>query len=311
MLLFIRSLTCYSDIYYTACEVVCGSKIDGVFLYYTDNLVSSGANFMCQVILSVIEDLTKLLQSVDQNLPRKAIFQFDNSGENKNKEVNALMSTLIEKFYLDEIHCNFLIVGHTHCSVDQYFGVCTKKIKAQWWIGSPLSFQNLLLTAHSDPIRRPTVNRQIHVVFDFRAFFQPILNKIAWCQVPHCFKFTMYLGKAIMQYKMFSPNLIWLPKAPDTTIRTQAELWQHPIEKIRLGSFCVINNEEELEKSLSIYDRKITEGVRQPALLTIVESFTNIRPLLVLLEQDALIQQQSRYDFCRLFEFNLLLIYIT
>ena len=268
---------------------------------------------MCQVILSVIEDLTKLLQSVDQNLPRKAIFQFDNSGENKNKEVNALMSTLIEKFYLDEIHCNFLVVGHTHCAVDQYFGVCTKKIKAQWWIGSPLSFQNLLLTAHSDPTRRPTVNRQIHVVFDFRAFFQPIINKIAWCQVPHCFKFTMYLGKAIMQYKMFSPNLIWLPKAPDTTIRTQAELWQHPIEKIRLGSFCVINNEEELklEKSLSIYDRKMTEGVHQPALLTIVESFTNIRPLLVLMEQDALIQQQSRYDLCRLFEFNLLLIYIT
>ena len=66
---------------------------------------------------------------------------------------------------------------------------------------------------------------------------------------------------------MFSPNLIWLPKAPDTVIRTQSELWQHPVEKIRLGSFCVINNEEELEKSLSIYDRKITEGVHKPALL--------------------------------------------
>jgi len=241
---------------------------------------------------------------MDQNLPLKALFQFDNSGENKNKEVNALMSTLIEKVYFDEIHCNFLVAGHTHCSVDQYFGVCTKKIKAQWWIGSPLSFQNLLLTAHSDPTRRPTINRQIYVIYDFRTFFQPILNKIAWCQVPHCFKFTRCLGKAIMQYKMFSPNLIWLPKAPDTVIRTQSELWQHPVEKIRLGSFCVVNNEEELEKSLSIYDRKITEGVHKPALLTIVESFTSIRPLLVLLEQDALIQQQSRYDFCRLFKFN-------
>ena len=169
-LLLSLSVICFYYICYTACEVVCGSKIDRVFLYYTDNLVSSGANFMCQVILSVIEDLTKLLQSMDQNLPLKAIFQFDNSGENKNKEVNALMSTLIEKFFFDEIHCNFLVVGHTHCSVDQYFGVCTKKIKAQWWIGSPLSFQNLLLTAHSDPTRRSTINRQIYVIYDFELF---------------------------------------------------------------------------------------------------------------------------------------------
>ena len=107
-LLLSLSVICFYYICYTACEVVCGSKIDRVFLYYTDNLVSSGANFMCQVILSVIEDLTKLLQSMDQNLPLKAIFQFDNSGENKNKEVNALMSTLIEKFFLTKFIATFL-----------------------------------------------------------------------------------------------------------------------------------------------------------------------------------------------------------
>jgi hypothetical protein len=98
--------------------------------------VSSGANLMCQIILSLIEDLKKRLQERGQKLPRKGIFEFDNSGENKNKEVNALMSTLIEMFYLDEIHCNFLVVGHTHCSVDQYFGVCTKVVKKMHWIGS-------------------------------------------------------------------------------------------------------------------------------------------------------------------------------
>jgi hypothetical protein len=115
----------------TACEVVCGD-IDETFLYYTDNLVSSGANLMCQVILSFIEDLKKRLQERGQKLPRKGIFQFDNSGETKNKEINALMSTLIELVFFDEIHCNFLVVGHIYCSVDQYLGVCVAQQRLSW-----------------------------------------------------------------------------------------------------------------------------------------------------------------------------------
>ena len=103
-----------------------------------------------------------------------------------------------------------------------------------------------------------------------------------------------------------------LSLTPISNVFTKDMLFKNKTMKgFWLTNYLKSLNEEELEKSLSIYDRKITEGVHQPALLTIVESFTNIRPLLVLMEQDALIQQQSRYDFCRLFEFNLLLIYIT
>jgi hypothetical protein len=256
--------------------------------------VSSGANFMCQVILAVIEDLSKRLKLHDQDLPSKAIFQFDNSGENKNKEVNALMSTLVEKFFFEEIHCNFLVVGHTHCSVDQYFGVCTKIINRQRWIGSPLSFQNLLLTAHQDPKRHPTVNRQIYVIYDFRAYFKPIINKITWCQVPHCFKFTRYLGKAIMQYKLFSPNMIWLPEAPDLILRTEADMLQHPIENIEFNTFCTVNSADELYKSLSIHDRMLSDSVTEPSLRAMIGNFSKVGPMLTILEQDALIQQQKR-----------------
>ena len=257
--------------------------------------MSSGANLICQVILAVIEDLTKRLHLIDHDLPKKAIFQFDNSGENKNKEVNAFMSTLIEKFIFDEIHCNFLVVGHTHCSVDQYFGVCTKIIIQQRWIGSPLSFQNLLKTAHSDVRRRPTVNRQIYVIYDFRNYFKPIINKIGWCQVPHCFKFTRNLGKAIMQYKMFSPNLIWLPEAPCGSLRKEEDLWKYQITNVELREFCSIDSAEELEISLGVHDKKLVDGVNQPELRTILANFSKVRPMLTLLEQKALIQQKNRY----------------
>ena len=285
---------CYLPYFAIACEVVCGSHVDDVFLYYTDNMVSSGANLMCQIILSVMEDLSKRLAGFDQQLPRKALFQFDNCGENKNKEVNALMSTLIEKFYMDEIHCNFLVVGHTHCCVDQYFGVCTECIHSQHWIGSPLSFQHLLLTAHNNPNRRPTVNRQISVIYDFRAYFKPILNKIGWCQVPHCFRFTRYLGKAIMQYKMFSPNAMWLPEAPDQILKTEEELFRHRLVDVQLNLFCTVNSEDDFGKSLQIHDKKLSDSVTDSNLRNIVSNFANIRPMLEILEQDALVQQMKR-----------------
>jgi len=279
--------------FYTACEVVCGD-IDEVFLYYTDNLVSSGANLMCQIILSLIEDLKKRLQERGQKLPRKGIFQFDNSGENKNKEVNALMSTLIEMDYLDEIHCNFLVVGHTHCSVDQYFGVCTKIIKKMHWIGSPLSFQSLLKTAHNDPRRQPTVNRQIIVIFDFRSYFAPIINKIGWCQVPHCFKFTKYLGKAIMQYKMFSPNRFWLPEAPDIFIRSEYDLMNHSIHNVNINRYCTIGDESELHRALNIHNKMMADSVADVQLRQTLASFSNVRPFLEVMEHTALIQHMHR-----------------
>ena len=43
---------------------------------------------------------------------------------------------------------NFLIVGHTHSSIDQYFSVLSKAIDSAEWIGSPISLQALCSQAH-------------------------------------------------------------------------------------------------------------------------------------------------------------------
>ena len=92
------------------CEVVCG-PVDEIFYYNTDNLVSSGANIMCQVVLAVIEDLSRRLARYGKMLPRILFAQFDNCGENKNKYMFGMFSHLIEEHFFDEIHCNFLLVG--------------------------------------------------------------------------------------------------------------------------------------------------------------------------------------------------------
>ena len=63
-------------------EVYCG-PVKEVFFYYTDNLVSGGANIMVEVQRQALIDLEILLKEKNCILQDKMIFQFDNCGENK------------------------------------------------------------------------------------------------------------------------------------------------------------------------------------------------------------------------------------
>jgi len=196
------------------CEVICG-PINTTFLYHTDNLVGGGANTMVEVVRQVLYDLSLELHKLNLLMPRELSFQFDNCGENKNKVMFAHLSLLIESHFFDKINVNFLIVGHTHTSIDQYFGVLTDLINKSFFIGSPLSLQNLLMQAHKDPSQRPTVNKQILIVRDYKNLYKPYTNaNIHYFQFPHCFVIFRLYGKAMIQYKLFSTHKVWLPLAP-------------------------------------------------------------------------------------------------
>jgi hypothetical protein len=122
-------------------------------------------------------------------------------------------SALVELGYFDSLEINFLIVGHTHSSIDQYFSVLSKAIAKAEFIGSPLSLQALCNNAHK--LLQPAINRQIEVYYDVSEALQPYINqKIKFFQVPHCFIFRKLGGKCIMQYKLFSGNKTYLPLEP-------------------------------------------------------------------------------------------------
>jgi len=63
-------------------EVFCGT-IETTFLYFTDNMVSGGANIMIEVQRQALIDLAIMLKKQNQKMPKEFIFQFDNCGENK------------------------------------------------------------------------------------------------------------------------------------------------------------------------------------------------------------------------------------
>jgi hypothetical protein len=54
-----------------------------------------------------------------------------------------------------KIEINFLIVGHTHCKIDQNFSVLSTAIKAAFFVASPMAMRALIGKAHAKINERP------------------------------------------------------------------------------------------------------------------------------------------------------------
>lgn len=83
-------------------EVYCG-PIKTVFIYRVDALVVGGADIMVECVRQAIIDLVKLLRQEGLLTPKALWLQFDNCGENKNKQMFAYASILVEDLYFDEV----------------------------------------------------------------------------------------------------------------------------------------------------------------------------------------------------------------
>jgi hypothetical protein len=220
-------------------EVYCG-PIKTIFLYHTDEFgMGHGANIMIEVQRQTLKDLADLLKDEGMAMPKKAHFQFDNSGENKvsriipgtlsfrhffshgfplffsfisflhpfipaltlmprlhlqNKEMLFYCSLLVELNLFDEITLGFLIVGHTHSTIDQFFSVLCKAIDSCFFIGSPMALHELYSKCCNDFRMIPKKQRTIHVAYDYVKAFKPYINKgVKYYQVPHCFFFRYYM----------------------------------------------------------------------------------------------------------------------
>ena len=82
-------------------------------------------------------------------------------------------SLLVESGYADTINISFLIVGHTHCNLDQAFSVIAKKLEVSYYVGSPIGMQALYAAAHTGP-ERPNI--QLLYMHDWKGFFEKVRN---------------------------------------------------------------------------------------------------------------------------------------
>jgi len=122
------------------------------------------------------------------------------------------LSLLIDRGFFDSIQVNFLIVGHTHTSVDRYFSLVSKAIRKAAFIGSPLSMQNLF-----NNIQSPMVNRKLTVFYDYKKWLSDVINtSLRWYSLPHVFLFSRHpLGRCFCQHMPLSTSPKFLPEQPD------------------------------------------------------------------------------------------------
>ena len=143
--------------------------------------------------------MAKLLRQQGLNMPKNMMFQFDNCAENKvsviffhlyyktdklhfnkTEPVHVFLLFFVSRaVFFDEIQANFLIVGHTHSSNDQYFSVLTRAIKNSHFIASPLSLMELLKISHKIEAisKRPSIVRSLTVYYDIKTALQPYISK--------------------------------------------------------------------------------------------------------------------------------------
>ena len=96
----------------------------GTFVYVSHPPLINGANFTIECIWRT---LLKMQDIYDANpsisWPPEIRFQMDNASDNKAGVFFSFFSELVERGIFERIRYNFLLVGHTHEDIDQYFSV--------------------------------------------------------------------------------------------------------------------------------------------------------------------------------------------
>lgn len=275
-----------------AVEMVCG-PINCVRLYHSNNLVSSGANYMITVLKQALEDLAEMCHERGFMLPPELILNFDNCGENKNQFMFAYCSVLVELCLFKVIQVNFLIVGHTHCSVDRMFGTFSDRINACKFIASPHALRHLLATSIVD---RQVFNREIISVYDWKLFLQPYINpKIKYYGIPHNFRISLLFHKAVFQYRLYS-TYQWLPIRPWKQAESQGELDSSEVFEVQLKQFYVVGDEETLLKSIGADSNSTNTLINDPQRLKVISTYSEHKDLLTMLESNAIHQQIQRHQ---------------
>jgi hypothetical protein len=143
----------------------------------------------------------------------------------------AYVAMLVDEDLFDIVEIFFLIVGHTHASIDQYFSILAKRIKTKDFIGSPLALAALLACSQQSRIlsgrpsednrkryvsSRPLDVKKLSAMFDLKSCLGPLINKsIQYYPIPHYFRFEKFNGICAMQYGIYSAQKTLLPERPD------------------------------------------------------------------------------------------------
>ncbi len=160
------------------------------------------SNLTCNILL-------KILELHKESLPPVLYVQMDNcAGQNKNRYVLAFLSLLVELGIFKKVKVSFLMVGHTHEDVDQFFSRISS-----WLSKHNVPTLDALMKGVEKCFRKAGTNTtsiQLDQMYDITGMLQPYLEQMKFHSKPHVFKITQNeAGKAVMVTKKWSTDETW------------------------------------------------------------------------------------------------------
>jgi hypothetical protein len=191
------------------------------YAFLVDATVPGGTNLMIEIIRYVLNDLDARgeLPFVDPTL----YLQVDNCGENKNKVMFGFLTHLVRLSMFRKIKVGFLMVGHTHEDIDQFFSVIAAHLKMPHVICPDIpTFIAEVKNAFSNEKAQPTVIQLAALsIFDYKAIYKDYLDpQLAYHQEPHQFRIKQHLhhqssawmeSVVLVHYKNWCHSAHWLP----------------------------------------------------------------------------------------------------
>ena len=163
---------------------------------HTEDLAKD-SNLTITVLLEYLARLKKL--------PPVLYLQLDNcSRENKNQYVFGFAGWLVQQGTFEEVKIGFLIVGHTHEHIDQFFSVLQKLLSA-YGARTVIHLLEQLVSAHKNV---KVSAEMLNDVVQFREFISKYLAGMHSHTTPHHFHFKKIDGTVHMRSK-FLANTMW------------------------------------------------------------------------------------------------------
>lgn len=219
----------------------------------------------------------------------------------QNYTVFTFASLMVQKGFFKEVHINFLIVGHTHCSIDQYFSVVARALHRCSYIASPLAMEKVWSTAFTgDEMGRlnPLITRKLDAVYDLKEAFERYrAPPIACISFPFCFKFTLYFGIVTLQYKQYSTHREWLPHRPENMDLTTIQNVQVR-SKIPILNFDCAGGRKTFLKSVGVATVNTDMVLNDEATLAIqhMNALATLANRLTRMEAESILAMRFRFE---------------
>ena len=179
----------------------------GHYLYWSTGQLVHDSNFSVECLRRALLQV----QHDKDSLPPTLYLQCDNGPDMHSKQFIAFCAYLVELGVFHKVKLSFLVVGHTHEDIDQYFSCISrfiKKIKKS--ICSVREFLNALMEVFSSPGCIPKCIQEVLYCYDTKPIVDSLDSHFARFNLHektgdkvHYFVFKHNLeGKCTMQYKL-------------------------------------------------------------------------------------------------------------